>query len=343
MLRICMQFADLVEQQVVQVLVLLITRIEEVCRTITEQIEQWEKRFEQRCEEVRRQVCRWLPWPLDKLCDWVTETVCNLVEVLVKVVTTIVKTVCEVITSIIRIIVRIITTIFVVVLRFVCFWIDFIINWIKIIIAIVVGLPEFLLCLLGLRIRKHLHVCVTVLADREGQPVMPDVQVSAVMREATRIISDHMNVRVHEHGRRIIRVDDRNLDVVACSAKQLFSADAVDLSAESQRSGRFSDLLGCGDNVLDQAGELLHDVLNVIFIRNIIEGDDIGCHIPGTDYVIIDQSANGLTLAHEIGHAGDLWHVSEEQNLMNHFTAGEEVHSWQACIFRRSRFVVYAP
>ena len=343
MMRICMGIADLIEQQVVQVLELLITRIEQVCRTVTEQIEQWQKRVEQRCQQVSRQVCKWLPWPLDDLCDWVTETVCNLVEVLVKVIITIVKTICEVVTSVIRVFVRIVMTVFVVVLRFVCFWIGFIINWIKIIVAIIAGIPEFLSCLLGLRIRKHLHVCVTVLAGREGRPVVDDAQVTAVMREATRIISQHMNVRIHEHGRKVIRVDDKHLDVVACSAKQLFSADAVDLTGESERVGSFADLFGCGDNVLDVAGELLHDVLNIIFIRNIVEGDDIGCHIPGTDYVIIDQTASGLTLAHEIGHAGDLWHVSEEKNLMNHTTTGEEVHDWQVCIFRRSRFVVYAP
>jgi hypothetical protein len=81
----------------------------------------------------------------------------------------------------------------------------------------------------------------------------------------------------------------------------------------------------------------------VIFIRDIVAGGDVGCHIPGTDYVIIDRSAGGLTLAHEIGHAGDLWHVSDETNLMNHFTAGDDIQGWQRCIFRRSRFVVYAP
>lgn len=74
-----------------------------------------------------------------------------------------------------------------------------------------------------------------------------------------------------------------------------------------------------------------------------IEGGDVGCHIPGTDYVIIDRTSPGLVLAHEIGHAGDLWHVSGKTNLMNHFTAGDDVDGWQRCIFRRSRFVHYSP
>jgi hypothetical protein len=343
MLRVCMQIADFIEQEVIVWLERIIKVIETVCRQVTEQIEQWQKRFEQRCEQVKRQVCRWLPWPINKLCDWVTETVCKLVEVLVKVIVTVVKTVCETITSFIKVWTRIVLTIVVSVLRIVCFVVDFIINWIKIIFWAIFGLPEFLLCLLGLRIRKHMHVCVTVLAGRDSGPVVDDARVSEVMEEATRIISERMNVRVHEHGRKVIQVPDDQLDVTACNAGQLFSSEAIDLSSHGERSGRFGDLFGCGDKLVDQAQELIHDVLNIIFIRDIIEGDDVGCHIPGTDYVIIDRNASGLVLAHEIGHAGDLWHVSARDNLMNHVTRGDAVRDWQRCIFRRSRFVVYAP
>lgn len=343
MLRVCTWVADTIELLVERLIELVTTRIERICRQVTEQVEEWQKRFEQRCEQVRRQVCRWLPWPLNKLCDWVTETVCKLVEVWVKIVVTVIRTICETVVSIIRTVIRVPMTIVLIVMRIVCFVIDFIVNWVKIIVGIFVGLPEFLLCLLGLRIRKHLHICVTVLAGERGRPVVDDAQVTTVVQEATRIISERMNVRVHEHGRRVIRVPDDRLDVTACNAGQLFSSEAFDLSSEAVRGKTFADLIGCADDVLDLAQELIHDVLNVIFIRNIVEGDDIGCHIPGTNYVIVDRSAGGLTLAHEIGHAGDLWHVSAADNLMNHTTTGDVVRSWQRCIFRRSRFVVYAP
>jgi hypothetical protein len=342
-LRVCTWVADTIEVVFERLIELLTTRIERICREVTEQIEQWQQRFEQRCEQVSRQVCRWLPWPLDKLCDWVTETVCKLVSVLVKVIVTIIRTICETVVSVIRVIIRIPMTILLTIMRIVCFVIDFIISWIKIIVSIFIGLPEFLLCLLGLRIRKHLHICVTVLADRRGTPVLSDAQVSAIVAAAAEIISNRMNVRVREHGRRIIRVPTARLTVTACNASQLFSSEAVDLSTEGVEGKTFSELLGCADDVVDVASEVIHDVLNVIFIRDIVEGDDVGCHIPGTNYVIVDRSATGLVLAHEIGHAGDLWHVSGADNLMNHFTAGDAVAAWQQCIFRRSRFVVYVP
>jgi hypothetical protein len=338
-----MRIADFIEQQVLVAIEKIVEVIQTVCKDIVETIEVWEQRWEQQCESVKKQVCTWLPWPLDDLCDWVTDTVCKWVQVWFKVIKTVVKTVCETIVSFIKVVVLVPMTIVLVVFRFVCFWVDFIVSWVKIIIAIFVGIPEFLLCLLGLKIRKHLHACVTVLADARGQPVVSSAQVDAVLNDARRIISDRFNVRLHIHGRKIVRVDDDNLDVTACDASQLFSSDAVDLTSEGNQVGTFADIFGCGGSVLDIAGGLLHDVLNIIFIRSIIEGDDVGCHVPGTDYVIIDATASGLVLAHEIGHAGDLWHVSQEDNLMNHFTKGDDVKSWQVCIFRRSRFVVYAP
>lgn len=337
----CMKVAELIEKTIYTVIETIVTLVQTICHDVVTTIEEWQSRWENQCSTVTRQVCRWLPWPLSDLCEWVSETVCKLVEVWFLVVKTIVQTVCEVVTSLIKIFILIPMTIFVTVLRIVCFVIDFVVNWVKIIIAAIGGIPEFLLCMLGLRIRKHLHACVTVLASRGGSPVVSDADVDRVLEEARRILSDRFNVDLHVHGRKIVQVPDDRLDVTACDASQLFSSEAIDLTDDA--NGTFGDLFGCGDNLIDIGAELIHDVLDIIFIRDIIEGGDVGCHIPGTDYVIIDQNSSGLVLAHEIGHAGDLWHVSDKTNLMNHFVAGDDVHNWQRCIFRRSRFVHYSP
>ncbi len=337
----CMKIAELVEKTVYTIIETIITVIKTVCHDVVTTIEEWQSRWENQCTTVSRQVCRWLPWPLNKLCDWVTETVCKLVQVWFTVIKTIVQTVCEVVQSFVKIFILIPMTIFITVLRIVCFIVDFIVNWVKIIITAIIGIPEFLLCMLGIRIRKHLHACVTVLAGRDGGPVVDDAQVDRVLDEAKRIISERFNVTLHIHGRKVVRVPDDRLDVTACDASQLFSSEAIDLTDDA--NGTFGEVFGCGDNLVDIGAELIHDVLNIIFIRDIIEGGDVGCHIPGTDYVIIDRTSSGLVLAHEIGHAGDLWHVSGKTNLMNHFTAGEDVEGWQRCIFRRSRFVHYSP
>lgn len=337
----CMKVAEVIEQTVFKVIETIVTVLKTICHEVVTTIGEWQSRWENQCSTVSKKVCQWLPWPLSDLCNWVTETICKLVEVWFSIIKTIVQTVCEVVTSIIRIFILVPMTIFITVLRIVCFIVDFIVNWIKVIIAAIIGIPEFLLCMLGLRIRKHLHACVTVLATRDGQPVMSDAEVDGVLEEAERIISDRFNVRLHIHGRKVVQVPKDRLDVNACDASQLFSSDAIDLTDDA--NGTFRDVFGCGNNVVDIGAELIHGVLDIIFIRDIINGDDVGCHIPGTDYVIIDQNSSGLVLAHEIGHAGDLWHVDDRTNLMNHFVGGDAVRGWQRCIFRRSRFVHYSP
>lgn len=337
----CMKIAELIETTIMTVVETIITVVKTICHDVVTTIEEWQSRWENQCSTVSKKVCRWLPWPLDKLCDWVTETVCKLVKVWFTVLKTIVKTICEVVTSFIKILILVPLTIFLTILRTVCFIVDFIVNWVKIIIAGILGIPEFLLCMLGLRIRKHLHACVTILANHDGVPVVSEGDVDRVLKEAEQIISDRFNVRLHIHGRKAVAVSQDHLDVTACDSGQLFSSEAIDLTSEA--TGSFGDMFGCSDNLVDVGAELIHDVLQIIFIRDIIDGGDIGCHIPGTDYVIIDQSSSGLTLAHEIGHACDLWHISDRTNLMNHFTAGDDIKPWQVCIFRRSRFVYYSP
>src|SRR4051794_19371546 len=192
MLRVCSWVADQIEMLVNQIIAVITSQINTICHQVTQQIEQWQQRFENQCHQVSSQVCTWLPWPLDDLCNWVTDTVCNLVAVLVKVIVTIVKTVCETIISLVTIFIRIPMTIVLTVMRIVCFVIDYVINWIKIIISVLVGIPEFLLCLLGLRIRKTMHVCVTVLAGKDGKPVVDLAQVTMVMDDAAAIISKRM-------------------------------------------------------------------------------------------------------------------------------------------------------
>lgn len=247
-MRLCSQLADTIEQAVVAFLEWFTILTQTVCRTVTRIIEEWHRRWEERWVAVTRRVCSRLPWPLNRLCRWVTEQVRRLVEVVVRVVRTIVETICEVIVSVVRSIVRVVMTV-VTVLRFVCFWVGFIVNWIWIIRSAIMGIPEFLTCLLlGVRVRKHLHICVTVLADLETrQPVVNDTTVSTTIDGAAGLISELANVHVHEHDRRVIAVNKRRLTVRACDARQLLSSEAVDLSAEANQRARFEDFLVAGE------------------------------------------------------------------------------------------------
>lgn len=69
-------------------------------------------------------------------------------------------------------------------------------RWERIIVAAITGIPEFLSCLVGLRIASNLGICVTVLADvGTGDPVVDDATVTRTIEGAARIILERTNVR----------------------------------------------------------------------------------------------------------------------------------------------------
>ena len=74
-------------------------------------------------------------------------------------------------------------------------------------------------------------------------------------------------------------------------------------------------------------------------------GGKHGCCIgPVTDYLTLNPDGVRLctTLAHEIGHACGLWHVSTKNNFMwSRRERGDGSNWWQQNIFRASRHVTY--
>jgi hypothetical protein len=70
-----------------------------------------------------------------------------------------------------------------------------------------------------------------------------------------------------------------------------------------------------------------------------------GCSFgPLTDYVTVDPDgvANPTLMAHEIGHACNLWHWGPKSQLMyKHHDRGDAVRWLQKNFFRSSRHVTY--
>tara|TARA_Y100000310_G_scaffold317834_1_gene371145 strand:- start:484 stop:1050 length:567 start_codon:yes stop_codon:yes gene_type:complete len=53
-----------------------------------------------------------------------------------------------------------------------------------------------------------------------------------------------------------------------------------------------------------------------IFICKEIKGKS-GWHYPRMRHILLEERASSSTLAHEIAHAGDLWHYKDENNLLH--------------------------
>jgi hypothetical protein len=82
-------------------------------------------------------------------------------------------------------------------------------------------------------------------------------------------------------------------------------------------------------------------------VRGFSDGND-GCSLgPLEDYVTVNFNSRAAysmsTLAHEVAHACNLWHVSDQGNLMNKSKAarGPNLDQWQKALVRASRHVTY--
>lgn len=83
-----------------------------------------------------------------------------------------------------------------------------------------------------------------------------------------------------------------------------------------------------------------------VFIVSNVDGKQ-GCSLgPLTDYITVDldgaNPANPTLMAHEIGHACNLWHSGSKSNLMyKEHDRGDGVKWFQKNLFRSSRHVTY--
>lgn len=299
---------------VVMVLRTLIQVVREIVRTVCE----WVSRVvttlktvtEQVCNWVSEKVCKWLPWPLDKICDWVNKLVCTTVTKVLEVVETIWEWVCREIIERIVDWIEIIVEYVIYVLKWVCWVVDWIIRG-----------PAFLLCLLGVEPRRFLGVCVKILADNAGNPAIPVATVQGMLRDAAAIFR-RCNISLVVCSFEIVRKPEF-LDSTTCGFSGMFKRFFTWFSANS---------CGCCSTV------------TVYFVRDIPKAS--GCAYPGSDWVTVDASGDGTTIVQEIGHLADLWsHSSDPNNVMTDQPGGthDQITHVQCCMIRTSRFVKAIP
>ena len=189
----------------------LVQTVREVVRTVCE----WVSSTIRTVKTVVERVCSWIPWPLSE--------VCNLVTRVIEVIETVWNWVCrEVIDRIIEWVERIAE------------YVAYIVRWICWVVTWPVRGPTLLLCLLGVRPRRFLHVCIRVLTDEEGRPAANWEQVERDIRQARRIL------------------ERCNLELVVTSRSRVEKAEFLD-GTTCELSGLFSDFFTwfsaheCGD------------------------------------------------------------------------------------------------
>ncbi len=169
--------------------------------------------------------------------------------------------------------------------------------------------------------RKHLHISVFVWTDAKGNPFVPLDQIKRHVEAAKVVYARECNIEIHANERAIpIKDPPEGATSHKCGV-----------------GGWFSPKKSLYDSFAD-------GTVAAIFVRD-IPGNSVGCHIPGTQYVLVDAGATlDTTLAHELCHACDLWRHrnSTPDNLMCSASVprtGSDLTKWQRCVVRTSNNV----
>ena len=254
-------------------------------------------------KQVVDKVCSWLPWPLDKLCNWVSKTI--------QVLETVWNWVCNTVTKVIVTFLTFVTSLVIFITRIIC-----------IIITVIIRIPGWILCMIGLSVPKKIRVCVKIITDDNGQSKVTEKAVLESIATMKRIY-EHCNVSVDVDG--IERIAAPNL---------LTSTDDSFWSLFSPWHAWFSQ------HACSCCGQV------TVFFVDKIQGSSDGFTFWGDNWCRVDATANSdpTIMAHEIGHLCNLWHVSDNNNLMFPNSGPPEnprntLTRFQCCTLRLSTFV----
>ena len=299
-----------------------------ICREVQERIEEVRNEAHEECRNVTRTItetlCSWLPWPLDEICDVVTtvitEVVCAIVWVVVTVVSWVTRIVCETINIIV-------------------FVIDHIIGIVEWLVGRILAIPELLLCLVGANLgRKKFRICPMVIADAAGNPVVPLASITQHITRATQIYNN-CGIDVLAMPIRVITGRPHLAQAPGCDFLGYFDTNRTEYERLSCCSG-LKESVRC---LRFPSGFIWpRHILKAIWVTD-IPGSTIGCTMLPESFILIDAGASDPTLAHEMGHACDLLHSDDVNNLMAPTDASTvaNITPAQCCVVRSSRFVTF--
>lgn len=251
---------------------------------------------------VLNQICGWLPWPFNKLCKWVTTVI------------TVVQTIWDYICN------TIVQTIISYIIHF-SYIISYLTRIVCILLNFIIGIPEFLLCLLKLSPSKKLKICIKVLTDELGN---------------TRVTPEAIRLSIE---RAVSSYGICNIDVKVLGIEYIVKSEYL-TTTNCQPSGIFL----FWHTWFSKTACWCCNQVTVFFVDDIVDAD--GCSYPGDNWCRVDEGANfdDTIMAHEIGHLlGLLGHSRDPNNIMfGRFSlTAHNFTSFQCCLIRQSPFVTY--
>jgi hypothetical protein len=204
------------------------------------------------------------------------------------------------------------------------------------------GIPDLLLTLFGIMPWKKVRVQAVVLLNAKRVPVADREAVQQAVELATAVFATEVKVRLEQPlGHVTLHPEAAPTEVL------VVGCDAAILGAQFTGVGGWFR----SNQIRRPAGTFLGygEPVTVFVVSNVL--GKMGCAPPGfmADYAVIDpdalQGPEGarLTLAHEVGHACNLFHPFGSGTLAQGDSTGRprRLARWQKAIFRGSPHVTY--
>jgi hypothetical protein len=351
-----------------------------------EECNEWRDEGHDECSDWEEDCCDW--WPCSWACEvvsWVCVAfvwIANWVCVGWTVITTAVCVVWDLVTTIVNAILVTLESIFGWLLSAIAFIIEllemipilgtlirWIINIVTFIIWTVVGLADALLGLIGIRPEKKLRVCTVILRDERGAPVATVPYAVDLLQVAADIYKRDANVRLvplapFQYDSGFAAGETVDASWVTTEAGNSDS-DTLDLPCGGGGAGAEWTLPGSkmqwkvSTNCFFGAWRRItgYGAPVACFVIRSIPGA-FGCCLWITDYMtVINQVSvggaliNRRVLAHEAGHACNLWHIGAPNNPTNLMgtpwspavpdLTQTRLTDWQVLLVRASKHVTY--
>ena len=277
--------------------------------TITRPVENWVNQEETRCQT---QPCNWFCLCCNKWFCWI---VLVLVKVILWVTETVTRLVTQVVCTVVGLLLDLAAFVFNLLLSVPIIGgiIRTVLNWVTEIIWRIVGLPDFLLSLAGVRLRKKMYVKLIIL-NNNGAAHTKEATVMRGIDTFRNLFDTACNINVIYTGACIPQLvtpaESNNLD---CGAGGFFGDWWIGgsyfelVSADCAFEDGWRRIAGYGAETI------------VFVIQNITPPTTVGCSFAGThNYVVIEPNASGIqSIAHEVGHNCLLPHIENDNtNLM---------------------------
>lgn len=186
--------------------------------------------------------------------------------------------------------------------------------------------------------QKHMRIHIYILSDPLTlKPVIASPALRASIDYAITTFKNNFNVKLHQYAN---HWEEVLADAAPLSARQ----PGCGITAYSQEFGEAGDYFNrhlAGWKAI--AGVPFTYPITVYVVKD-VQGTR-GCSLgPVTDYIVVDPDGiqNVNTLAHELGHACNLWHTGKKSNIMyHHYTRGNGSNWIQCNIFRSCRHINY--